>query len=79
MYGSAAWYLIAAAVGYWVLQQASREKKALKAIGQIVGALMIILSFISFTCKVYYVSKWTKGYVCPAGPKCPFTSQKVAQ
>jgi len=77
-----AFLLLSAAVGYWVLERASTQKKDLKTIGQIVGAIIIVVSFAGVACKVYTVSKWGKAIycpaktVCPAGPACPFSSKQ---
>ena len=68
--------LLTAAVGYWVLERASSQKKDLKMIGQIVGAAIIVLSFVGVACKLYYITKYRKSFYCPAGKLCPLTSQQ---
>ena len=68
--------LLTSAVGYWVLERANNQKKELKAIGQFVGAAIIILSFIGVACKIYYISKYGKGVYCPSGVLCPFSSKQ---
>ena len=69
--------LFAAAAGYWVLERASAQKKNLKTIGQIVGAAIIVVSFVGVACKVYTISKCVKaGSYGPPGVLCPFTPQK---
>ena len=73
----AALLLFAAAAGYWVLERASTQKKNLKTIGQIVGATIIVVSFMGIACKVYYLSKCVKGgYGGRPGAICPFTPQQ---
>jgi len=79
--GGVALLLLSAAVGYWVLERANDQKKELKTVGQVVGYLIIVLSFIGVACKVYALStgRWV-GYCpaksgCPAGFKCPFSGQ----
>ncbi len=72
--------LLTAAVGDWVLERASTQKKNLKTIGQIVGAAIIIASFMGVACKVYSLSQCMKGgYYSPTGVFCPFTSQKPSE
>jgi len=72
--------LFSAAVGYWVLERASTQKKNLKTIGQIVGAAIIIVSFMGIACKVYSLSKCMKGgYGGSPGALCPFTSQQLSK
>ena len=79
MFGSAVFYLLAAAVGYLILERASTQKKNLKTIGQIVGILIITLSFLSFACKVYWVSKWKTGIYGKGGAACPICLKKAAK
>ena len=66
--------LFTAAVGYWVLERASSQKKNLKTVGQLVGAAIIVLSFMGVACKIYYLSKYGKGMYCPTSFRCPFSS-----
>ena len=77
--------LLSAAVGYWVLERASGQKKDLKTIGQIIGALIIAISFLGVACKVYCLttgkSSCPSGMypgkkACPAGLNCPFMPQQ---
>ncbi len=80
--GGAALYLVAAAVGYWVLERAAGQKKGLKTAGQIVGAAIIIFAFLGFACKSYATAKYGKGgyfcpmTACPSGMNCPFMKQQ---
>ena len=54
--------LISAAVGYWVIERANlHQKKNLKLIGQIVGAAIIVVSFLGVACKIYYLSSGQGG------------------
>ena len=71
-YGTAG-LLISAAVGYWVLERASTQKKDLKMIGQVVGALIIVTSFMGVACKTYYLMRG--GMVCSPGAKCPMVGR----
>ena len=72
--------LFAAAAGYWVLERASTQKKNLKTIGQIVGAAIIVVSFMGIACKVYYLSKCVKGgYGGPPGTLCPLPQQPAGK
>ena len=71
--------LLTAAIGYWVLERASAQKKELKMVGQLVGTAIIVLSFIGVACKIYYLSKYGKGRYCPAGTLCPYSSQMNPQ
>lgn len=88
MTGGVALLLVSAAVGYWVLERASTQKKDLKTIGQIVGTVIIVVSFAGVLCKTYYLTKWGKGGYygparigcplgadCPQGPNCPYKSK----
>ena len=48
--------LISAAVGYWVLERASNQKKEIKTVGQVVGAIIILVSLIGAVCKIYCIA-----------------------
>ncbi len=66
--------LISAAVGYWVLTQASTQKAQVKKLGQILGLIIILVSVVGVACKIYYLS----GGQCPPGGKgmiCPFVGK----
>ena len=77
--------LLSSAVGYWVLERSSGQKKEVKTIGQIVGTLIIVISLLGVACKVYYLATG-KTYcpsgmypgkkACPAGMNCPFMPQQ---
>ena len=59
--------LIAAAVGYWVLERASTQKGQLKQVGLLVGSLILIGSLLSAVCTV----------VCMGAPgSCPLMGGK---
>ena len=76
--------LLTAAVGYWVLERASNQKKELKMVGQIVGALIIAISLLGVACKIYYLATgkaacppgmYPGKRACQAGMNCPFMPQ----
>ena len=74
--------LLSSAVGYWVLERASGQKKDLKTIGQVVGGLIIAISLLGVACKVYYLATGKAicpagmKKICPAGMNCPFIPQQ---
>lgn len=70
-YGGTAFLLLSAAVGYWVLERASTQKKNLKLVGQIVGTLIIVASFVGVACKTCYFMKVGKGLPCPFSAQQP--------
>ncbi len=82
MGGFSVWYLANAAVGYWVFERASNQKKNVKAVGQVVGVLIIVLSFAGYACKSYYTAKCMKGGASmmpgSASMNCPFMPQPPA-
>jgi hypothetical protein len=51
--------LIAAGVGYWVLTLAGKQKARIKTLGRWLGLLIIIVSVLGASCKMYY--QWTCG------------------
>ena len=66
--------LLSSAVGYWVLERSSSQKKDLKTIGQVVGTLIIAISFLGVACKIYGLA--TGKVYCPPGMACPFTPRQ---
>ena len=73
--------LLAAVAGYWVLERADRHKGQLKRIGQVVGGIVIVVSLIGVTCRVFCLvtgktafcplDKAGKGWYCPFSSKSP--------
>lgn len=68
-------YLIAAAVGFLVLERAEKHKGALQRIGRVVGVIIIAASLLTVICSFAYGWK-----ACPFGGKrmggyCPLTSK----
>ncbi len=64
--------LLAAVGGYWVLERAASHKGTLKQVGQLLGAVIIVVSLIGVACKVWCAA------TCPTGPMgkggwCPYT------
>ena len=76
MLGGSGVLLLAAAVGYWVLERSATHNKGnLKRVGQAVGWFIIISSIIGIACKVYALKS------CPPGSKswsCPFSSKTAS-
>ena len=74
MYGAGI-LLLAAIGGYWVLERAQGHRGNLKRIGQLVGGVVIIVSLLGVSCKVYGLatgksySKCSKRYYCPYAAK----------
>ena len=81
--------LISAAVGYWVFERATGQKKPAKTVGQVVGAIIIVVALLGTACKVYYTVACGKaaygGFPCPmsgkagypfSGPMTPLPPQK---
>lgn len=70
--------LITAAVGYWVLTLAAKEKEQLRKVGNVVGLLIIVVSLLGAACKIYYQ---VSGKNCPpgwgkrGGMACPMTGK----
>ena len=68
--------LISAAVGYWVLTAAEKEKNRIKKLGHWLGLLIIVVSLGSAACKIVCFAKACKmggGY----GMACPFTGKPM--
>ena len=66
--------LIALGLGYLVFLQASKERKSLKSLGQIVGAVIMICAFASMLCSA---AKCRKMAGCPfsKAPMCSFQAK----
>ena len=45
--------LISAAAGYWVLAQSGGQKGRVKQLGQFLGLLIIVVSVVGASCKLY--------------------------
>jgi hypothetical protein len=69
--------LLAAVGGYWVLERAASHKGNLKRVGQILGAVIIIVSLIGVACKVWCAATCPPGSMGKGG-WCPFTSKAPA-
>lgn len=65
--------LIALALGYLVVLQASKEKEGLKVLGQAVGSIVMIVAFFGSLCcasqALGYKTSWGgwSGMSCPVG------------
>ena len=59
--------LLTAVAGYWVLERAETHKGSVKRIGQLLGAITIIVSFVGLACEVSSPagSGMRKGGWCP--------------
>lgn len=68
--------MISAAVGYWVLTQAEREKNRVRKLGQYLGFVIILISVFGVACKVYYGVKACQ--MMGGGMMCPFTGKSAA-
>jgi len=68
--------LITAAVGYWVLTAAAKEKGRVKKVGEILALIIILVSLAGIVCRVYSLAQ-ANGY-CPVGKTpCPFSGRSV--
>ncbi|MEK7878262.1 MAG: hypothetical protein AAB285_00220 [candidate division NC10 bacterium] len=63
--------LLTAVAGYWALERAESHKGQLKKVGQLVGWVVIVTSFLGLACRVYAVAT---GQDCPSG-LCPMTKK----
>ena len=61
--------------GYWVLERASAHKGQLKSIGQLVGAVVLIVSLVGIACKVWCLAS-SKSAFCPYWPKSAVPSPR---
>ena len=65
--------LMASAIGgYWVLERASTHKRRLRQIGQLVGGLILVVSFGGVACSVWCLATGKSGY---GRGYCPFISK----
>ena len=76
LYG-AGFLLLTAIGGYWVLERAEKQKRGLKQVGQLLGAIIIVVSLIGAGCHVWgldsgkalsycpHAYKGKKGWSCP--------------
>lgn len=51
--GSVAWLLLTMIGGYWVLERAASRPVPLRWIGQLIGAIVIVVSLIGVSCKIW--------------------------
>ena len=72
--------LLSAVGGYWVLERSQAHKGNLKKIGQVLGTLVMIISFAGVVCKVWYAVACQSG-LCPLGKgksyMCPFSGKSM--
>ena len=82
-HGSIPVLLVTAAVGYWVLTLAAKEKEGTKKIGHLVGLIIIVVSLLGAACKIYCQ---VSGSSCPmeghrwgkkGGMFCPMTGKQM--
>lgn len=52
MVGITAGFLLAAAVGYWVLERAENHKQGLRRVGRWVGGAIIAIAFVGAACRI---------------------------
>jgi len=64
--------LFAAVAGYWVLERAAGHHGRLNKIGQVVGSIIIIVSFIGVGCKIWHLATGKSGYHKAVGYKCSY-------
>lgn len=64
----AAWLLISAAVGYWVITLAEHQKGNTKTMGRWLGVLIIIVSLVGTACGIYCAATGKWG-ACPLGSR----------
>ena len=63
--------LITAAVGYWVVTQAQKEKGQIKKLGQLLGIIIVFISLVGAGCRIYCFAKSS-----PIGKMaCPYTGK----
>ena len=55
--------MLSAAVGYWVITLAAKEKGRVKTLGNALGLLIIVISVLAFACKMKTCS-YMKGGAC---------------
>lgn len=65
--------LLALAAGYLVYLLASKEKKALKSLGQVIGAVVMIAAFASMLCGAYKYRTMCKTMGRGYGMMCPMS------
>ena len=81
-HGSVPALLVTAAVGYWVLTLAAKEKAGTKKLGHLVGLIIIAVSLMGVACKLYFQMN---GGNCPPGKMwgkkggmyCPMTGKQM--
>ncbi len=65
--------LVALGVGYFVLLAALKEKKKIKLLGQVISAVIIILSVLGLWCYALQCYQTVQG-----GAACPFSGKSMA-
>lgn len=48
--GSSTGLLLTAVAGYWVMERAERHKNGMRLLGKVLGAIIILASFLSLAC-----------------------------
>ena len=66
--------LITAAIGYWVLTVAGKEKNNVKTLGQWLGLLIVLIGLGGAACKFY--SMTTGRPMGPSSIMCPFAGRQ---
>lgn len=75
MLQGAAGLLIAAAVGYLVIERADRHKGSLRRIGYLVGGVIVVSSIIGLACKVSCMASGGSCGMMKKGAYCPMTGK----
>ena len=66
--------LLSSVAGYWVLERAENHKKGLRQVGRLLGWIIILVSLIGVTCRVWCTSSGYGGMGMKGG-FCPFSSK----
>ena len=70
--------LLAAAAGYWVLEQAQTQKKNLKRVGRFLGWTIIVVSLVGMACRIWVAARSCSMTMSPGGRMCPFPSKSFS-
>ena len=54
MIGATSGFLIAAAVGYWVLERAENHKRGLRRVGRWLGGVIIVVALTGAACRIIH-------------------------
>ena len=68
--------LLSAVAGYWVLERADTHKGELKTIGQVLGAIIVVVSLVGMVCQI-----WSAAMCSPGGMGkgyCPFSFKSMS-